>query len=332
VFNFAWPYIFFLLPAPWLAWRLLPKAKVGQTAALKVPFFARLNQLSKAGGSFKFAVNHFNLRTWLALLIWILLIVALAGPQWVGKPMPLDRNGRDLMLAIDLSGSMATPDMELGGKAATRLDIVKKVAGQFIHQRDGDRIGLILFGTHAYVQTPLTFDRTTVEAMLNDASIGLAGEFTAIGDAIGLGVKRLMKYPKQSRALVLLTDGGNNRGVSPLSSAKLAAQEGIKIYTIGIGAKQMVVHGIFGPQVVNPSSDLDIHTLQGIAKMTGGKFYRATDGEALEKVYKSINQLEPTAGKKQEVRPITPLYMWPLGVALLMSLLMGVVLVSGGRR
>lgn len=200
---------------------------------------------------------------------------------------------------------------------------MKQVANNFIDNRAGDRVGLIVFGSNAYLQTPLTFDRQTVQDMLNDATIGLAGSQTAIGDALGLAIKRLMQYPAQSRAIVLLTDGGNNAGaVTPLAAAKLAQQEGIKIYTIGIGAEQMMVPGLFGPQMVNPSSDLDIETLQQIASMTGGVFFRAKGGSDLKNIYTSIDKLEPTKGDQQQLRPIKPLYPWPLSLALFLSMLL----------
>lgn len=319
--NFAWPWAWLLIFLPLIVRKLLPIANGLQTAALKIPFFKRLEQLPKTTIHFAWQFN--KPRQILLYAIWLLLIFALSGPQWLGKPVALPRSGRDLMLAIDLSGSMQTPDMKLNGKAASRLSIVKQVASQFIANRIGDRIGLVVFGTRAYLQTPLTFDRKTVKQMLNDASIGLAGPQTAIGDGIGLAVKRLLKYPAQSRALILLTDGGNNTGtVTPLAAAKLAKSVGIKIYTIGIGADKMVVPGLFGNQVVNPSSDLDIKTLQQIAQLTGGVFFRAKDGDQLQQVYQSINKLEPVQGNKQTMRPITPLYPWPLSLALLLGLIL----------
>lgn len=329
--HIAYPWLFVLLPLPWLIYRFMPPATGRQQGALKVPFFLQLKnslgvQRSRRG-------HRHTTRRYLVYLIWLLLVVSASGPQWLGKPLPSPRSGRDILLAIDLSGSMQTPDMSLAGKRQSRLAIVKQVASQFISQRKGDRFGLVLFGTHAYLQTPLTFDRQTVQDMLNDATIGLAGMQTAIGDAIGLSIKRLMQLPASSRILILMTDGGNNAGVSnPITAAHIAAKEKIKIYTIGLGADRMVVKGLFGNRVVNPSSDLDINLLKNIAKITGGSFYRANDGDALEKIYQHINQLEPTKGNPVILRPIKPLYPYPLALAWLLAMLMALSFFSRYSR
>jgi Ca-activated chloride channel family protein len=227
------------------------------------------------------------------------------------------------MLALDLSGSMQTPDMELNGHYFDRLAVVKIAARKFIQARTGDRLGLILFGTQAYLQTPLTFDQKTVLEMLNDATIGLAGSQTAIGDAVGLALKQLGRAPGHSKVIILLTDGGNNAGtVSPLDAAAMAKKLGIKIYTIGIGAKRLVVQGLFGPQVIHPTNELDEETLKKMAKITGGLFFRADSGEELKQVYAEINKLVPIVSAKNIFRPIKPLYPWSLGLALILSLLM----------
>jgi Ca-activated chloride channel family protein len=242
---------------------------------------------------------------------------------WVGDPIDLPVSGRDLMLAVDISGSMQIEDIVQGGKQVSRLAAVKKVAGDFIERRVGDRIGLILFGSQAYVQTPLTFDRKTVQSLLQDSAIGLAGEQTAIGDAIGLAVKRLLENPQGSKVLVLLTDGASNAGeVQPIKAAELAAKQGLTIYTIGIGADEMIVNSFFGAQRVNPSADLDEKTLSEIAKATGGKYFRARDGKQLEKIYALLDELQPVIQDKQTFRPQRALFYWPLGVAMLLASLM----------
>jgi len=317
MFHLALPWILLALPLPWLVWRFLPKASIKQPGALKVPFFFALKTIVTET---QMRASMPGWRLILAFIIWGLLVFAAAGPQWLGKPIAVERQGRDVMLAIDLSGSMEIPDLTLDGKKANRLAVVKSVAKKFIQDRLGDRVGLILFGTKAYLQTPLTYDRKTVEQMLGDATIGLAGKLTAIGDAIGLGVKRLLKVPDQSRILVLLTDGVSNAGVvTPLQAAKIAAKEHVKIYTIGVGADRLVINGMFGPQVIDPSQDLDEAALKQIAKITGGQYFRAKDTKALEKAYSTIDKLEPVESGKQVFRPITPLYIWPLGLALLLS-------------
>jgi len=317
--HFAWPWVWLALPLPWLLSRLLPPASTTTPAALRVPFFSRLQQLAP---SVHQRINAPALRRWLSYLVWLLLVCAAARPQWLGQPVDIPLSGRDLMLAVDLSGSMKTPDMTLDGHQVDRLTMIKSVAGKFIEQRTGDRIGLILFGTHAYLQTPLTYDRTTVRTMLDESAIGMAGKATAIGDAIGLAVKRLRHYPDQSRVLILLTDGANDAGeVSPTQAAKLAAQEHIRIYTIGVGADRMLVSGFFGNQVaVNPSQDLDAHALKTIASMTGGRFFRAKNTDELREIYHELDKLEPTITNKATFRPFTELYPWPLGLAFLISL------------
>ncbi len=212
----------------------------------------------------------------MAALAWLFLLIAAARPQWLGDPITLPQAGRNLMLAIDVSGSMETPDMTLDGNQTSRLNAVKQVAGDFIEHRGNDRVGLILFGTQAYLQAPLTFDHTTVRHFLDEAVIGVAGRETAIGDAIGLVIKRLRKAPGGKGVLILLTDGQNTSGnVSPIQAAKLAAQTGLRIYTIGIGADRMRVQGLLGSRLINPSTNLDEATLKTIAHTTGGRYFRA---------------------------------------------------------
>ncbi|NOY14560.1 MAG: VWA domain-containing protein, partial [Deltaproteobacteria bacterium] len=253
----------------------------------------------------------------LALLCWVLLVGAGARPQWLGEPFEMPVSGRDLMLAVDLSGSMQIEDFELHGRQVDRLTALKSVAEPFIEQRVGDRIGLILFGEQAYLQAPLSFDRTMVRQLLDEAVIGLAGDRTAIGDAIGLALKRLKKGEARHQVLILLTDGANTAGtLPPLKAAELAAREGLKIYTIGIGAEQMEIPGFLFSRTVNPSSDLDEKTLKAIAATTGGRYFRARDSAELEKIYKLLDQLEPVEREQDVYRPITALFPWPLGAAL----------------
>jgi len=315
--HFAWPWLFLLLPLPWLMRRLLPPAETG--GALFAPFAARL----ELAGGHQGSDRPRPWRRYTALLVWLCLLLAAARPQWLGEPFSLPQSGRNLMLAIDVSGSMETADMDINGSQATRLDLVKQVAGDFIEQRSGDRVGLILFGTHAYLQSPLTFDHVTVRHFLDEAVIGLAGRETAIGDAIGLAVKRLRKAPGGRSVLILLTDGQNTAGsVGPRQAARLAAQSGLRIYTIGIGAERMRVRGLLGSQLINPSADLDEPTLKAIAKLTGGRYFRARDLQDLRAVYAQLDRLEPVADKGRVVRPVAVLYPWPLGIAFVLSLLM----------
>ena len=317
--HFAWPWMLLLLPLPWLVRRWWPPATDRGTAALFAPFALGLagnSDVSPASGVVRWRLG-------LAAFIWLCLLVAAARPQWLGEPAPLPQTGRNLVLAIDVSGSMETPDLALDGSQATRLDVVKQVAGDFIENRSGDRVGLILFGSQAYLQAPLTFDHVTLRHFLEEAVIGVAGRETAIGDAIGLAVKRLREAPGGEAVLVLLTDGQNTAGaVSPRQAAKLAAQTGLRIHTIGIGAEQMQVRGLLGPRRVNPSANLDETTLRAIAETTGGRYFRARNRDDLVEVYKRLDELEPVTGNSHLVRPVTALFPWPLGVAVLLSLLL----------
>ena len=221
--------------------------------------------------------------------------------------------------------------MQLAGTSVNRLVAVKAVVGNFVTERTGDRLGLILFGEKAYLQTPLTFDRNTLQTLLNEAQLGFAGNGTAIGDAIGLSVKRLQDRPENHRVLILLTDGANNAGeLDPLQAAALAKRASVKIYTIGIGAETQESWGLFGKRVTNPSADLDETTLTGIAEATGGRYFRARNPEELRAIYEELNRLEPIEQDAETIRPVAALYYWPLAVAFIFSLL--IALLSGPRR
>jgi len=315
--TWQWLWAFALLPLPLLVRMLLSPVQRQQSVAY-VPFAAEWPDASVARTD-----KYEQARLWLASLIWLLVIVAAARPQWVGDAVELPVSGRDLMLAVDISGSMQTQDFEMSGRAVDQLTATKAVADAFIERREGDRIGLILFGSQAYVQTPLTFDRKTVRRLLDEAVVGLAGKATAIGDAIGLATKRLQQGEtgaSQEQVLILLTDGVNTAGaVSPLLAAELAAKRGLTIYTIGIGADAMMIESFFGSRQVNPSADLDEKTLTAIAEKTGGRYFRAHNTKELQQIYQLIDQLEPVEKDKQVYRPRHALFMWPLGLALLLA-------------
>jgi len=311
--HFYWPWLFLLLPLPLLIRFFSPAHITAQQAALKVPFLEDFdNQQTPVIATEK------PWLLWLATVGWLCLVIACARPQWLGEPIEQSISGRDLMLAVDLSESMTVQDFSLDNQAVDRLTAIKAIAEDFIERRVGDRVGLVLFGTNAYLQTPLTFDRKTVAALLDESAIGLAGESTAIGDAIGLAIKRLQNQSDNSRVLILLTDGANTAGeVTPLKAAELAAAYHLKIYTIGIGADEMVVSNFFGNRKVNPSADLDEKTLTAIAQKTGGRYFRARDTEELSKIYQLLDQLEPVEKDKRYFRPHSELYFWPLAMALL---------------
>lgn len=324
--EFAWPWLLAALPLPLLVVWLLPRAAQTPGSALRVPFYAAL-----AAGSGTATAGRSRLRLIAAALAWLLLVGAAARPQFFGDPIRLPITGRDILLAVDISGSMETQDMRLGQRLTDRLTAVKFVAGDFIERRTGDRLGLILFGDQAYLQTPLTFDRSTVRTLLEEAAIGLAGKRTAIGDAIGLAVKRLRDQPQENRVLVLLTDGANTAGsVDPLKAADLAAQEGVRVYTIGVGADETLVRGLFGTRRV-PSTELDEKTLTAIAGKTGGRYFRARDIAGLQEIYALLDQLEPVSEDEETFRPVRELYLWPLAAALGISALLALA-ASGLQR
>ena len=312
--HFAWPWMLLCLPLPWLVMRLLPSAQP-QGGALYLPFAATVSSDWVPGQR-----TPSRWRVLLFVLMWLLLVGASTRPQWLGEPQAVPTTGRRLMMAVDTSGSMQTQDMAGG---ASRLQVVQAVAGDFIRHRTGDQVGLILFGTRPYLQAPLTPDLGTVGKFLNEAVIGVAGPQTAIGDAIGLGIKRLEAHrtqagPQGKMVLILLTDGANDAGLmDPIQAAKMAATAGLKIYTIGVGAATQP--GLFGN---GNNTDLDEATLTSIAQITGGAYFRAADVNDLRDVYAQIDKIEPASGQAQWYRPSTEWFAWPLGVALLLSVLL----------
>ncbi len=304
MYSLAWPWVFVLLPIPLLIY-LLPRVKQSILTAIEVPFLKHLvTSVQK---------HHSQNWRWLSLLCWLLMLLSASRPQWIGDPIALPVEGRDLMLAIDISGSMEQKDMYINNRAVDRLTAVKKVAGEFINRRVGDRIGLILFGENAYLQAPLTFDRETVTTLLYEAAIGLAGKSTAIGDSIGLAVKKIREIEEGNRVLIVLTDGQNTAGaIEPLKAAELAREEQVKIYTIGVGAESIISNTLFGQRMINPSADLDEVTLTKIAKITGGQYFRARNSEELEQIYQLLDELEPLTKEEQFYRPTDELFYWPL--------------------
>lgn len=313
--QFEWWWVLLAWPLPLLV-RWLAPATATRRPALRTPFVSDFEAARAEPG--QGWTRHWPL--WLALAAWTALVLSAARPQWLGEPLPLPVSGRDLLMAVDLSGSMEVEDFELNGEVVDRLTATKAVAGEFIERREGDRLGLILFGRNAYVQTPLTFDRTSVHQLLMESAIGLAGQETAIGDAIGLAVKHLRDNEVETRVLVLVTDGANTAGaVSPLRAAELAAAAGVTIYTIGIGAEEMQVQTLFGARRVNPSEHLDAQTLTEIARQTGGRYFRARNTGELERIYAALDELEPVVQDPLYFRPTRALFMWPLAAALLLG-------------
>jgi len=339
MWSLAWPWMLLALPLPLLVRKLVPPVVGTQDAGLRVPSFRGFAVLSDRSE----IEQLLNWRLMVAVAAWILLVVAAARPERIGEELEMPVSGRNLMLAVDLSGSMDAKDFVLGSRRVDRLTATKAVAVDFIGRREGDRIGLILFGERAYLQVPLTLDRETVSALLLEAFIGLAGEKTAIGDAITLAVKRIHDKGSDGgeQVLILLTDGANTAGaIEPLKAAELAQQIGLKIYTIGIGAEEMEVSSITGgTRRVNPAADLDEATLTQIAQVTGGRYFRAKDTAGLQEIYRLLDEMVPVAEPESGFRPVTSLYYWPLGGSFVlalflasMNLLAGWKLARAGRN
>ena len=328
----AWRWMLLALPLPGSVRALMPPVGGARVAGLRVPSFRGFEMLADRSE----VEQLLNWRFWVAVIAWMLLVLAAARPERIGDELDVPVSGRNLMLAVDLSGSMDAKDFELGNRRVDRLTATKAVAGDFIARREGDRIGLILFGERAYLQVPLTLDRQTVNTLLLEAFIGLAGEKTAIGDAITLAVKRIHDQGAEAgeQVLILLTDGANTAGeIDPLKAAELAQQIGLRIYTIGIGAEQMVVSSITGGmRRVNPSADLDEETLTSIAQSTGGRYFRAKDTAALQDIYRILDEMEPVAEPEAGFRPVKSLYYWPLGGAFVLALFLAAVNLAAGIK
>jgi len=332
MYSLAWPWVLLALPLPLLVRRLVAEASTVQEAGLRVSGFGGFAMLRDRAAT----EQLLNWRFWVAVFAWILLVMAAARPEYVGDELDVPVSGRNLMLAVDLSGSMDQQDFVLGNTRVDRLTATKAVASDFISRREGDRIGLILFGERAYLQVPLTLDRETVKTLLLEAFIGLAGEKTAIGDAITLAVKRIHEQEQDAgeQVLVLLTDGANTAGeVDPLKAAELAQQIGLRVYTIGIGAEQLEVSSLIGGRrQINPSADLDEATLTQIAEMTGGRYFRAKDTAGLQDIYRLVDELEPVDEPESGFRPVRSLYHLPLAGAFALAALLCLASLLRGLR
>lgn len=328
MFEFAWPWVFLGLPLPWLLRRWLPPASNGE-AALRVTHLAELKQLTSQ--PIHPSSDRAEQRL-LYMLLWMMLLCAAARPQWLGDSLPIADSGRDLLVAVDVSGSMEYPDILMNAQPTSRLAVVQQLFGPFISERRGDRVGLILFGSRPYLQAPLTFDLTTVRLWLEQAHVGIAGKETALGDAIGLALKRLRQQHSRSRVLILITDGANTSGeVPPLVAAHLAASEGVRIYTLGIGADQSDAPALADLDIT-AGLDLDEPLLREIANMSQGRYFRVRSPQELLHITQTLDELEPVARPIAYNVHITPLYPWPLGIALLISVVRALLLWQVNRH
>ncbi|MCF2858250.1 VWA domain-containing protein [Pseudoalteromonas sp. SMS1] len=309
MFEFEWPWAFLLLPLPWIIAKIKPQP-AQSPQKIRMPSYAALGGTSTDSQSVKSKNN------WLEILIWSLLVTALSNPSWLDDPITLPSEGRDIMLAVDLSHSMAEEDMEYNGRYVDRLSVVKAVLSDFIEERQGDRLGLILFADTAFLQTPLTRDINTVSQMLQESQIGLVGRATAIGDALGLAVKRFNQKEESNRILILLTDGRNTAGnLEPDEALILAREEGIKVYTVGVGSDGRRNMGFFSMGSMGGNS-IDEQTLTHIADETGGKYFRAKNVQGLQQIYAELDKLEPISDEDETFRPKQALFYLPLLAAL----------------
>ncbi|MFY0730710.1 vWA domain-containing protein [Pseudomonas sp. NFX15] len=305
MWQLDYPWLLVLLPLPWFGYRYLADYREARSA-VRVPFFGAMSRAvgqspSQAGTR----SNRWQL--FLNLLVWALVLVAASRPVLVEKPIERQQPVRDLMLAIDISQSMETTDFtDANGQKINRLAAVKDVVHGFIDKRKEDRIGLIVFGTGAYPQAPLTLDHASLSLLLDDTGIGMAGPNTAIGDAIGLSLKLLDQAHEQEKVLILLTDGNDtSSAITPDHAAEMAAAKGVVIHTIGIGDPN-----------AEGEAKVNLQGLKAISEATGGRFFRAEDRTALDQVYSTLDTLTPHQVKTLSHQPKRDLFWWPLGAAI----------------
>ena len=321
--EFAYPLALLATPLPILAWWLLPPQRE-RVSALRVPFF---EPITAAAGSEARAGAVILRRRWLqlfvAVLVWLLLVAGLAKPEWVGQPIVRTEAARDIMLALDLSGSMDYHDFPgEDGEVVSRFEAVQRVVDRFVTARQDDRIGLIVFGTKAYLQLPFTRDLDTARALVDLMDVGMAGPKTALGDSIGLAIRSFETSEVDERLLILLTDGNDTASkMTPINAADIARLNGVEIYTIGIG-----------DTAATGEDRVDFDVLAAIAERTGGEFYNAEDEAALDAVYRRIDQTAVADVRTQSWRPRQSLVHWPVGLAVILILLAYAGLLFGTRR
>ena len=319
--ELAAPWWLLAVPLPWLAWWSHLQLKSGKLIPTTPPAIKHA-QADVLLGLIGDTQLRFNLTPWLWIIGCALLVIALARPQWT-ESAPNTYKGRDFLLALDVSGSMRAQDFTIDGITLSRLDMLKKVVNQFLSERHGDRIGLIVFADDAYTLSPLTSDMNIVRSLLKEVRHGMAGEKTALGTAIALAVKRLHDNSAKARVLILLTDGSNTAGeIHPDAATALAAEEGVRIYTVGIGSHQTVSFPR-GPNETPAYTEmpLDEDLLRRIAVRTQGRYYAAANTEAVQRIISDIEQLEKIDITDSALLQHTEWYWLPLiaGLALLLA-------------
>ena len=308
--EFSYPLVFLMLPLPLLVYWLSTEFR-DQAEAVRTPFFIRIvNLTGRTPASGAAVVTKTRVQKFLVLTIWLFIVASLARPEWVGEPIVRETAARDLLLIVDLSGSMDEADFtDTQGQRVTRLTAVKQVLGEFIAKRETDRLGLALFGSAAFLQTPFTTDLEAVEKLLDELQVNMAGPQTMIGDAIGLAVRLFEVSATENKVVVLLTDGNDRGSAMPLDrAARIAADENITIYTIAIG----------DPQTVGEKA-LDIPALENISKLTKGKFFLALNRQDLDSIYRELDRLEPQLIETISYRPKESMFHYPLALAVLLG-------------
>ncbi|MGF1792218.1 VWA domain-containing protein [Photobacterium profundum] len=301
--------IFLLLPFPWIVRRLA--TEIQPNAVLRL---GRLpSDLSDSKLVSKMPVA-------LIIIAWLFMLSALARPVWLGELISVPNEHRDVMLVLDLSGSMDIEDMSTGdGEPISRMTAMKSVLVDFVGRREGDRLGMVLFADHGYLHTPLTLDIRNLEQQINQLALGLVGYMTAIGEGLAIATKTFIDSEAPQRVMILLSDGSNTIGaVEPMDAAQLAKDSNVTIYTVGLGAETMMVENVFGDlHETNPAWDLDEALLTDIAELTGGKYFRARNQNELANVYSLIDGLEPVSETEQTWQPRYDLFPYPLFVTLI---------------
>ncbi|QDU80057.1 von Willebrand factor type A domain protein [Polystyrenella longa] len=310
MFAFTYPWIFFLLPLPWLAYKLLP-AHEKRPISVRVPFGARLKEVLASGGYTHELARH-STRWLVPVLLWLLVLTALAKPQWIEPPIVKELPTRDLLLLVDLSASMQQKDfVNDAGKSVSRLGAVKEVLGSFLERRKGDRVGLVVFGDAPYLQAPFSTDLTLSRELLDECGVGMAGPKTAFGDAIGLGVNLFDNSDVPAKTIIALTDGNDTKSqVRPVEAARVASQRNIRIHTVAIG----------DPTTVGEDK-LDTQELKDVASTADGSFFFASDRKQLEGIYGELDKIETRKVNSVSHRPRRDLYYFFVAAALLISLL-----------
>ena len=318
------PWLFLLLPLPWLVRRFLPAHREPRPS-IRVPFMEVLQRVGGEAGETSAAVNRrLRLQWWLLGLCWLALVVALARPLWLGEPIVREKPMRDLLIALDLSGSMDTRDFsDADGQVTDRLTAAQQVLDDFLASREGDRAGLIFFGTAAFVQVPFTDDIDVVRELLGEARVRMLGPRTAMGDAIGAAIGLFQRSEVEERVLIVLTDGNDTGSMlPPARAAEIAADNGVVIHTVAMG----------DPEAAGEQA-LDEATLNAVANATGGRFFHAGDRSGLEEVYAALDEMNPRRVETRSYRPRHELFQWPLGFATLFSMLIiGLGSLIGSRR